>query len=355
MRRLKKSVVRWSFLLGMSFGASGCFEVVTLSFGKKSFVSSLNRIRRQRSVISAFSGTTGENSAPSYGLYEVQEEMLVQRGIYEEQLMSNLKSVSLKANQPKGLSGRSKGFGGSKASSSSKTQFLEEAKSHAAQIRKEGLVRIDNVLSPLLADRMFQFVTDLRQESLQQISEGTLQHSDRFADVLLRSNRCDLKIPLGNNGALKTPVIESLFSVFCESPVKETISKAFLSDQAVLYELSCLISDPGSQRQVMHPDNPFLQGRSDPTLLTCFIALQDIDIAMGPTVYLPRTHTAVAHAAFAQEQVPSGVDTVGNQQLSPKDELLRDTPSVVGTLKKGYVQFASLELFHAFSDPIFSL
>jgi Phytanoyl-CoA dioxygenase (PhyH) len=307
-------------ILGLLACSTDCFE---LAFG----------LRRERSRLSAVVGTAEENPTPSYGLYQVQEEMLVQRGIYEEQLMSNVQCIALKANQVKGLSGRSKGFGGSKTFP--KTHFFEEAKSHAARIRKEELVRIDNVLSSTLADQMFQFVTHLRQESLVQISEGLLQHSDRFADVLLRDNRCDLKIPLGNNGTLKTPVIESMYSVFCESPVKEAISIAFQSDQAVLYELSCLISDPGSQRQVMHPDNPFLQDRTDPTLLTCFIALQDIDVSMGPTVYLPRTHTAVAHAAFARDQSSTDLDASGHERLSPKDELLRDTPSVTGTLTKG--------------------
>jgi Phytanoyl-CoA dioxygenase (PhyH) len=330
MLPINKATAMWSLVFGSSVCPTDCFELFSTKQGI-----TCAPIRLERILLSVLARTADENPVPSYGLYQVQEEMLVQRGIYEEQLMSSMPSIALRANPVKGLAGRSKGFGGSKASS--KTQFFEEAKSHATRIRKEGLVRIDNVLSPSLADRMFQFVSDLREESLQRISEGALQHSDRFADVLLRSNRCDLKIPLGKNGALKTPVIESLYSVFCESPVKETISNAFQSNQAVLYELSCLISDPGSQRQVMHPDNPFIQGRIDPTLLTCFIALQDIDVMMGPTVYLPRTHTAVAHAAFAQEQSPTSMDASGRERLSPKDELLRDTPSVTGTLTKGCV------------------
>ena len=35
-----------------------------------------------------------------------------------------------------------------------------------------------------------------------------------------------------------------------------------------------------------------------PTILTAFCALQDIDETMGPTIFLPATHTTEAHEAF---------------------------------------------------------
>jgi len=198
--------------------------------------------------------------------------MLIKRGELEEELMAG-KSSPLKANKPKGLGGQSKGFGG--GGGGSKSGFQREAKSHASVLRKEGVVRIDNVMSPQLADQMREYVLKLRQDSLDQVKAGTAKQKDRFADVLLRSNRCDLKIPLGDtmSDGSPTPVIAAMHHVFCRSAVKEVIETMF-TDQAVLYELSCLISDPGSQRQVMHPDNPMIPGREEPTLLTCFIALQ---------------------------------------------------------------------------------
>ena len=80
-----------------------------------------------------------------------------------------------------------------------------------------------------------------------------------------------------------------------------------------------------------------------PTLLTCFIALQDIvNVEMGPTIFLPNTHTQYAHEQFAQDTIPhSATITTPNSDhlLSPKDILLRDSPSIIGTLTKGYVWF----------------
>ena len=266
--------------------------------------------------------TTGNGEylpPPSYGLYEVQEEMLVKRGVIEEELMEG-NHKPLKAKKIRGV-GQSKGFGGGGTKSSS--AFKESGKIFAKEIRKEGLARIDGVLTNDLADAMRNFAFELRKDSEEQVKAGNVKRIDRFADVLLRSNRCDLTIPLGPE-----PVMNALRHVFFESPVRATIEE-MLTDQAALYELSCLISDPGSQRQVVHPDNPFREGMNDPVLLTCFIALQDIDMSMGPTVWLPRTHTAEIHSQFQDDQVGSD----GSE--SPKDQLLRTRPTVLGTLPKG--------------------
>ena len=101
-----------------------------------------------------------------------------------------------------------------------------------------------------------------------------------------------------------------------------------LGKQAALYELSCLISDKGSSRQVVHPDTP-CTADDEAVLYTCFIALQDIDLTMGPTTWLPGSHTQAAHDLFKDDYVASSSDE------SSKDKLLRTTPSVLGVLPKG--------------------
>ena len=65
--------------------------------------------------------------------------------------------------------------------------------------------------------------------------------------------------------------------------------ESILGDSAQLYELGALISDPGSERQLLHADynyQPDFQPDIPPAL-TCFVALQDIDERMGPTTFLP--------------------------------------------------------------------
>jgi ectoine hydroxylase-related dioxygenase (phytanoyl-CoA dioxygenase family) len=73
---------------------------------------------------------------------------------------------------------------------------------------------------------------------------------------------------------------------------------SLLGKDAILYELSCMMRDPNSQRQVVHPDTPH---KEEAVLYTCFVALQDISIDMGPTTWLPRTHTQEMHERFQDE------------------------------------------------------
>ena len=357
-----------------------------------------------------------QSQTPTYGLYEVQEEMLIQRGIYEEALMSHTKSTPLlhivpplvPAKRKNSGTAATKGFGAStkKAKSSTTSTTIsatantysntDDAKHYASILRTDGLVRIDNIIPHNVVDDMKEFVMKLRQEAtedvLRQQQTGPRASGEtRFADVLLRKNRCDLKIPIGYNDTIVTPVVSALYHALCVSPVSETMAQVYRpsmssvtttsnsplkskkipavnnkggdgDSDAVLYELSCLISDYGSHRQVIHPDNPFRPSTISndisnntninsvgndpttvPTLLTCFIALQDIlDVEMGPTIFLPKTHTQHAHERFAQDAATATTTATMNgittdQVLSPKDILLRDSPSVIGTLTKGYV------------------
>ena len=222
--------------------------------------------------------------------------------------------------------GKSGGFGkagGSSSKSGIKSAANKvEAKTHSKILLKDGVVRIDNVLSPKVADRMRDHVYALRRKAEDEVKAGTVQPIQRFANVLLKKDRCDLTIPLGNDDDIVT---DALNEVLRESAVGQTIA-TILGDDAVLYELSCLMSDAGSQRQVVHPDTPFIEGQG-PVLYTCFIALQDVRLDMGPTAWLPGTHTAQAHDAFKDNNSILGE--------SRKDALVRNQPAVLGTLSKG--------------------
>ena len=160
------------------------------------------------------------------------------------------------------------------------------------------------------------------------MSSGKFQPIERFANVLLRTNRCDLTIPVGTDHPIVT---SALFESLSKSPIGAIISSIFGND-AILHEFSCLMSDVGSQRQVIHPDTPFIQGKG-PVLYTCFIALQDVTLDMGPTTWLPRTHTKEIHDAF----------TAGTES---KDELLKTQPAVLGLLPKGSCGIFDSRLLH---------
>ena len=245
-------------------------------------------------------------SSPIDSMKEDQERKLIQRGELEAAIMAGMDSPILVRQQP-----------------------------YAETLRTEGVVRIDRVLPDHVADAMHAYVSSLRDRSNEAIEKGDAIHSDRFANVLLHTHRCDLKIPLG-----PSQVQETLQSVLLKSPVRQ-VFETLLGPNSTLYELSCLISDPGSQRQNVHPDHPCLH-TDHPMVVTCFVALQDITLDMGPTVWLPTTHSVPAHKRFQSIRVECVLDS----PESPKDRLLRTTPCVVGILPKGSCVMFDSRLLH---------
>lgn len=247
--------------------------------------------------------------------------------------MTNTKPLDAPVIKVRGT-GKAGGFGKSSSSGSgNKASSKAEGKAHAKILKKEGVLRIDNVLSCDTADAVRDYLYKLRYQSEEEVREGKIQPVQRFANVLLRHNRCDLTIPLGDD-----IISKALEESICKSPVGATISSIF-GDEAILHELSCLMSDAGSQRQVLHPDTPFIDGKG-PVMYTCFIALQDVTLEMGPTTWLPRTHNLEAHEAFKDT-----LESAGGGD-SPKDSLIKKQPAVLGLLPKGSCGIFDSRLLH---------
>jgi ectoine hydroxylase-related dioxygenase (phytanoyl-CoA dioxygenase family) len=266
-------------------------------------------------------------------LYQEQEKLIVSRGELEEEMMSKtakpLETIKIKI---RGAGGGG-GFGGSSSSRKGKNSSLKaEGKEYAKVLKKKGVVRIDNVLSNNVADAMREYVYALRKKSETEVAAGDIKSIQRFADVLLKKDRCDLTLPFGED-----IITEAMNEALRESAVAQTIV-SILGKDATLYEFSTLISDPGSQRQCLHPDTPFLEDMG-PVLFTVFIALQDIRLDMGPTTFLPGTHTLKAHTEFQDNDSTNGE--------SRKDKLIRGNEAVLGILPKGSCSIFDSRLLHA--------
>eukprot|EP00537_Pseudo-nitzschia_pungens_P013835 CAMPEP_0172395408 /NCGR_PEP_ID=MMETSP1061-20121228/19482_1 /TAXON_ID=37318 /ORGANISM="Pseudo-nitzschia pungens, Strain cf. pungens" /LENGTH=430 /DNA_ID=CAMNT_0013126977 /DNA_START=13 /DNA_END=1306 /DNA_ORIENTATION=+ len=281
-------------------------------------------------------------------LYQEQERLLVERGRVESELMKDTGSP-IAASVSKGT-GTAKGFAASSSSSSSSSSsnLKAAAKIHSKELRKSGVVRIDDVLTGDMAEQMRNYVFELRERAEEQVGSGQVRSIARFADVLLKENRCDLTIPLEDDDNDDDVVVDALLHVLQKTPVGKMMS-SMLGKQAGLYELSCLISDKGSNRQVVHPDTP-CKPDEDAVLYTCFIALQDIDPTMGPTTWLPNTHTMEAHEIFKDDYVGSSYSSSSSSSTaageSSKDKLLRTTPSVLGLLPRGSCAIFDSRLLH---------
>lgn len=279
---------------------------------------------------------------------EEQDRLLKEKGDYEAGLMR--KPIALKPNKVRGGSG---GFGGGSSAKTGKSKGKKKStggvgvdrslvvEAHAKALVTDGIVRIDKVLAPELADALQEYLCDLRLRARADIETGKITDSQqRFADVLLNQNRCDLKIPLGPK-----PVDDALHHVLSTSGiVREVMEHVFDSydgtgKDAELWELNCFMSNSGARRQLVHADNVCLEpvlglkNEQEPIVLTCFIALEDVDQTMGPTVWMPGTHTLEAHNRFFE----TGIDEASTRtdSFSPKDTILKSSKSVVGTIPKG--------------------
>ena len=205
-------------------------------------------------------------------------------------------------------------------------KLLSNPAAAAATLASDGVLRIDGALTQSTAASLLAQINSELESAIMKAKEDLAADTKYFGDVLARRNRHDLYLDL-------TPEVKAaLTEALC--PLKAVLSDV-LGRDAELFELSALISDPKSPRQPVHPDTPFREGEGT-AVLTAFVALQDIDDAMGPTFFLPGSHTGDAHAAFNSR------DDGGREKIA----LLRETPNARGLLETGDITLFDSRLLH---------
>jgi ectoine hydroxylase-related dioxygenase (phytanoyl-CoA dioxygenase family) len=143
-----------------------------------------------------------------------------------------------------------------------------------------GLARVDAAISETAAAELLAEVNATLDEELARAGDRGLP-SDAFGNVYCKANRYDLKLKM--SGAAERALREAVGN-----------ARAFLAataggENARLCEFAALVSDPGSKRQPVHPDTNY---RRDRCVVTSFVALQDVEADMGPTVFIPGSHVA---------------------------------------------------------------
>ena len=198
----------------------------------------------------------------------------------------------------------------------------------AASMEVEGYARINGVLSAETASELLAAVNaELARRKAEAKEMDDLTTLKGFGDVLMKDNRYDLYLDL------EPPVQQALNEVLGKL---QPLFAEVLGEDAELFELSALISDPRSPRQPVHPDTPYRDG-DGAAVLTAFVALQEVEEAMGPTGVIPRTHTKEAHERFNSR------DDGGREKIA----LLRASPNHVGVLSTGDVNLIDSRLIHA--------
>ena len=94
------------------------------------------------------------------------------------------------------------------------------------------------------------------------------------------------------------PIVrQALAEVLADGSALGTAFETLGGRDAALWEVACIVSSPGAAPQIVHADAVWTP---EPLLITCFIALQPVTRDMGPTRFLPHTHTDEAHAKVVE-------------------------------------------------------
>lgn len=200
---------------------------------------------------------------------------------------------------------------------------LPGAPAHAA-LRDQGVVRLDGVLSAESVSAARSAVIERLDAVLSEQPEGTKPDRAKLGKVMCSKSRYDLLLQ-PDSGAVEAAMRQAL-----AGPVGD-LMKAAVGLNASLYELAALVSDNGAGRQPVQVDTPY-QGEAP--MYTAFVALQDESVELGPTLFLPGTHTAKAYADFMG----------GDKKRS---DLLQQTPFFGSLLSAGDAAIFDSRLLHA--------
>jgi hypothetical protein len=192
---------------------------------------------------------------------------------------------------------------------------LEDGCSLLEALQRDGVVRVNQVLPPDICDQCLENINrKLASEDAsaeEEADENTDTTSNGYGNVFSRKNRYDMYLrPSGvSQEALQAMLgrdsqLGALFHALVP-PSADT--------QGVFHEFSSLISDPGSDRQPLHPDAPYADNAP---LWTVFCALQDVEIDMGPTVFLLGSNSAAIHDALTNNDTSSMTGTEAQYRRS---------------------------------------
>jgi len=228
---------------------------------------------------------------------------------------------------------------------SSSPLAIEQAKI----VTRDGVLRIDKALSPALADAVREHVLEEQRLADEATSKNAHVSREYYGVENRRKKRCDLLLSLvapeeqeqeesstttsskHNAAAIQRENImpKVLNELLGQDGTLRLIYEELVTMEGEFYELAAVITDPGSDRQQIHPDLPF---RQEAPLYVIFLALQDVTESMGPTTFLLGSQSYEERVKF--------------DDLSQRDEQLATANSRLALLKKGDAVLFDARLLH---------
>lgn len=259
---------------------------------------------------------------------------MLRRALVEQELLESkkkpkaLEAPKLKPQPPKAGTG----FANTAAMDPSTRLGVEQAK----VIKRDGVLRVDGVLSGSTADRLRKHLLDEQRKAVEATKEDPSKSRLFYGVEQSRKNRCDMHLSLSRGGVSGEwsddhIVVDALQAILGENGTLRSVYEKLVTKKGEFYELAAIITNPGSHRQMIHPDLPYQQ---EAPLYVVFLALQDVTEEMGPTSFLLRTNTAEAIGIF-----DSG-------DMDAKDQQLIKADCRMATLKKGDAVLFDARVLH---------
>lgn len=220
-------------------------------------------------------------------LFEDQQRAMAGLAEREAELMSGRATI-LNAPSAKTSSKVSKkrgsGFGASPSSSGSSSGGKEDETSRLVKtLTKEGVIKLEGAMSESLASELRACVLDEIEDAREAVKRDPSASMSRFHAVEEQPLRSFVLLPFENE-VIRSASLELLGPGTRLGKLFDTLCGL----DGTLWDFYALRTEPGCPRQPVHSDTPF---QDVPPLFAAFIALQDVSFEMGPTTFLPRTHT----------------------------------------------------------------
>lgn len=195
------------------------------------------------------------------------------------------------------------------------------------ELNLNGVTRINNVLN--LEDTKLLLTCINEQLKLSIETVGTIyKENNEFAISKAQDNRWDLKLHLSDT-------IHEIMEIILlpGSLLGDTIYN-LVGNDAYITELAAFVTINGASRQIIHSDTFWTKL---PSLYTCTIAMQDVSELMGPTVFIPATHTEEIFLQRVTEYMEDDID---------QDSQLLNLPHTLSMLDEGSAAIYDSRLLH---------
>lgn len=278
-------------------------------------------------------------------LFQDQHNSLEQRTEMERQLlepnMREMKPPSKKKN--KKTRGTAMGFGAGSTKVVKLSKSQEATERLASAVEKDGIVLIPGVLSRETAESLRGCVLDEIEHMREEVRADASKSVSYFyvpAEIHFSTPRGYVLLPFRDTDSIAAGpenvgvIVKAARELLTPgAPLAELFGNVLDGPESELYDFCALRTEPGASRQMVHSDTPY---QEIPGLFCAFVALQDVKMPMGGTLFLPGTHKQTAERKAFDNGAHDG----------SRDEMLRQAKPKYTLLKAGDAAFFDMRALH---------